>query len=88
MPWEHACACAATCSLELLPQTDCKNETSWLYPYTMHGLDRMMQKYFELGQTIPQYQFAVRAHGSLHAPHAWRCLGQCYALMAASNLLY
>lgn len=39
--------------------TECKKPDNWVYPYTNHGLDRIMQKYFEVGATVPDFQYLV-----------------------------
>jgi hypothetical protein len=38
-------------------QSECKGPDSWLYEYTHHGLDPMMQQYLEYGLTIDNYQY-------------------------------
>lgn len=44
-----------------LNQTECKPYTSHLYDYTHHGLDRMLKKYFEIGNTLTQFHDFVSA---------------------------
>lgn len=40
--------------------SDCKNASNWVYPYVSRGLDRIVQKYLEVGRSFPQFQYRVR----------------------------
>jgi hypothetical protein len=52
-----------------LVQSECKGPDSWLYEYTHHGLDEMMQQYLEYGLTIDNYQYMVSQEGGELALH-------------------
>lgn len=40
--------------------SDCKNASSIVYPFTNHGLDRLVQEYLQLGESIPSFPDQVR----------------------------
>lgn len=56
----HQAGFQHSCPAMTQPQSDCKPPDSWLYQYTRHGLDPMVQQYLEYGLTINQYQYMVR----------------------------